>query len=80
MKISVRTLDGRTITLEVQIDDTIQNVKRKLQKETKIRADLQRLLFENKSLENSRLLSSYGIVDESTLHLVLRKFNNSLNY
>ena len=65
------------MTLEVQPEDTVQNVKKKVQNEAKIRGDLQRLLFENKSLENSELLSSYGIADQSTLHLVLRKFKIS---
>ena len=71
-------LHGHTITLEVQPNDTVQNVKKKLQYEAKIRTDLQRLLFQNNSLENGRLLSSYGIVDESTLHLVLRKYHISI--
>jgi hypothetical protein len=74
MRISVRTFEGRTIDLEVQSNDSIQNVKKKVQSQAGIRTDLQRLMFANQSLENSRLLSSYGVGDDSVLHLVLRKY------
>ncbi len=74
MLISIRTLQGKTIKLEVQSTDKIQNVKSKIQNKEGIRADLQRLMFANAPLANGRLLSSYGIGEESVLHLVLRKY------
>lgn len=75
MLISARTIDGKEIKLEVQPTDTIQNVKTKIQNKEGIRVGLQRLVYNDKSLENSRSLSSYGIGDESILHLVLRKYS-----
>ncbi len=75
MRITVRTFDGHQIGLEeVQSEDTIQSIKRKIQTQEGIRIDLQRLLFENKSLDNDRTLSYYNIVDDSILHMVLRKY------
>ncbi len=74
MQISIRTLEGREIKLEVQPSDKILAVKTKLQSQERIRADLQRLMFDNKPLENGRTLSSYGIGDEAIIYLVLRKF------
>lgn len=74
MLISVRTFDGRTISLEgVQPDDTILNVKIKIQNQINLRVDLQRLVFRDQSLENYRTLSSYGIGEEAVLHLVESK-------
>jgi ubiquitin len=71
-KIFVKTLAGKTITLDVEPSDTVQKLKTKFQSKEGVPPDHQKFIFAGNRLEDGRTLSEYNIQEESTLNVLLR--------
>lgn len=71
VSIFVKVLSGKHISLEVELTDLVETVKEKIQEETGIPAEQQRLIFDGRQMEDGHTLQEYGVQKDSTLHLVL---------
>lgn len=70
MQIFVKTLTGKTITLDVLAEDTIENVKAKIQAKAAIPSNFQRLIYNSRQLVGSKTINDYDIQQHSTLHVL----------
>ena len=72
MQLFVKTLSGKTISVDVEPDESIESLKAKIAEKEGVPVDQQRLIFGGKQLDSLKSLSDYDIDDDATLHLVLR--------
>ena len=72
MQVFVKSMSGKTLSVDVEPDESIESLKAKIREKEGIAPDQQRVVFEGKQLDSTKSISDYGIEEDSTLHLVLR--------
>lgn len=72
MSIFVKSIDGKTRTIQCSRNSTIAEIKRSMQEKEGLNPDEQRLIFAGKNLDDDKTLMDYNITNDTTIHLVLR--------
>jgi ubiquitin C len=70
--ITVKTLTGKSIPLDVDTGDTIKVVKEKIEAKEGYPADQQRLIYHGQQLEDDHTVADYKVQADDTVHLVMR--------
>ena len=78
MQIFVKNFDGKTLTVDVDYDTTVLELKQHLSYLTGIPAKIIRLIFASKQLEDIRKLGDYNIMSESNLHILFRLLSGGM--
>lgn len=79
LQVFVRELTGRTLTLKVGAQDTVENVKLMIQDRTGIPGQCFYLTYAGKNLADSRLMSDYNISKDCTLTMLMRLYSMRLD-
>jgi ubiquitin C len=73
MKVNIRTLEGRSFSVDVERDETVAQLKAKVTAAENIAVDRQRLIFSARELQDDRKLGDYNVLTDAVMHLVVRQ-------
>ena len=75
----IKSMMGKHYVIEIDLDLKLDDLKQKIQETTSVPIDTQWLCFSGKPMNENKALKEYGLISDSTIHVIARMPGGIMN-